>query len=77
MRNGVGASSSCSEPGMEVGRMGMRGNMYWRGYNRLVRDNMDRERAFRSRECRIILRSDKNSIKFCVLKSQIQESIQV
>ena len=67
MRNGVGASSSCSEPGMEVGRMGMSGNMYCRGYIRWVRDNMDRERAFRSREWMITLRSDKKSINICVI----------
>ena len=47
---GVGASSNCSEPAMEVGRMGMTGNMYCRGYIRLVRDRTDRERAFMSRE---------------------------
>ena len=31
MMNGVGASRSCSEPSMEVGRMGMIGNMYCNG----------------------------------------------
>ena len=31
MTYGVGASKSCSEPGMEVGRIGIRGNMYCRG----------------------------------------------
>lgn len=50
---GVGASRSCSDPAMEVGRMGMTGNMYCRGYIRLVRPRTERERAFRSAEWKI------------------------
>ena len=43
---------------MDVGRMGITGNMYWRGYIRLVRDRMERDRAFMSREWKITFRSN-------------------
>ena len=55
---GVGASSNCSDPAMEVGRMGITGNMYCSGYIRLVSASTERDRAFMSREWRITFLSN-------------------
>jgi len=45
MTYGVGARSSCSEPGMDCGSSGITGNMYWSGYVMLIRAMIDMDRA--------------------------------
>lgn len=45
MIKGVGAKRSCSAQLMQVGRRGITGNMYSRGYNIVTRAITDMERA--------------------------------